>query len=106
MIVPPVAVLGTLAGFVFSRFKFRYKNAIFLSWMLLRAVPGVLIVQHRLGFISANAGVDRSNVAGPGTNIVLRLPSDPDRSARRLRQRLQPRGALPPQPWPPSPEGL
>jgi coenzyme F420-0:L-glutamate ligase/coenzyme F420-1:gamma-L-glutamate ligase len=55
---------------------------------VLRAVPGVLIVQHRLGFISANAGVDRSNVAGPHSSLVLRLPSDPDRSARQLRQRL------------------
>jgi len=56
---------------------------------VLRAVPGVLIVQHRLGFISANAGVDRSNVAGPHSSLVLRLPSDPDRSARQLRQRLR-----------------
>jgi coenzyme F420-0:L-glutamate ligase/coenzyme F420-1:gamma-L-glutamate ligase len=55
---------------------------------VLRAVPGVLIVQHRLGFICANAGVDRSNVAEPHSSLVLRLPSDPDRSARQLRQRL------------------
>jgi coenzyme F420-0:L-glutamate ligase/coenzyme F420-1:gamma-L-glutamate ligase len=56
---------------------------------VVRARPGVLIVQHRLGFISANAGVDRSNVAEPGRDVVLRLPADPDESARRLRARLR-----------------
>jgi coenzyme F420-0:L-glutamate ligase/coenzyme F420-1:gamma-L-glutamate ligase len=56
---------------------------------VVRARPSVLIVQHRLGFISANAGVDRSNVAEPGRDVVLRLPADPDESARRLRARLR-----------------
>ena len=47
--------LGTLAGYVFARFQFRAKNGIFLSMMLLRAVPGValslplFIVFARLG---------------------------------------------------------
>ena len=27
---------------------------------------GVLIVEHRLGFVMANAGIDQSNVASPG----------------------------------------
>ena len=35
--------LGTLAGYVFARFRFRAKNGIFLSMMLLRAVPGVAL---------------------------------------------------------------
>ncbi len=30
----------------------------------------------------ANAGVDRSNVAEPGRELVLRLPADPDESCR------------------------
>jgi coenzyme F420-0:L-glutamate ligase/coenzyme F420-1:gamma-L-glutamate ligase len=52
--------------------------------------PGVLIVRHRLGFTSANAGIDRSNVpqeAGGvgGEETVLLLPQDPDASAARLR---------------------
>jgi coenzyme F420-0:L-glutamate ligase/coenzyme F420-1:gamma-L-glutamate ligase len=51
---------------------------------IIRAVPHVLIVQHRLGFISANAGIDHSNVAPPEEEQVLRLPTDPDASARRL----------------------
>jgi multiple sugar transport system permease protein len=36
-------ILGTLAGYVFSRFNFRFKNGIFLIWMLMRAVPGVAL---------------------------------------------------------------
>lgn len=54
-----------------------------------RMRPGLLIVEHELGFIAANAGVDRSNVA-PGEDRVwvARLPADPDRSARRIRQAL------------------
>jgi coenzyme F420-0:L-glutamate ligase/coenzyme F420-1:gamma-L-glutamate ligase len=54
---------------------------------VIRAVPHVLIVAHHLGFICANAGVDHSNV-GPEDDLVLRLPADPDESARRLRDRL------------------
>jgi coenzyme F420-0:L-glutamate ligase/coenzyme F420-1:gamma-L-glutamate ligase len=55
---------------------------------VIRAVPHVLIVAHHLGFICANAGVDHSNV-GPEDDLVLRLPADPDESARRLRARLR-----------------
>lgn len=52
-----------------------------------RARPGVLIVRHRLGFVSANAGIDQSNVAGDEDTVLL-LPSDPDASAAALRERL------------------
>jgi coenzyme F420-0:L-glutamate ligase/coenzyme F420-1:gamma-L-glutamate ligase len=52
---------------------------------VLRHRPGVLIVEHRLGFIMANAGVDRSNVDPEmGAEPVLLLPRDPDASAARL----------------------
>lgn len=55
-----------------------------------RMRPGVLIVRHRLGFTSANAGIDRSNVAQSGDEeTVLLLPQDPDASAARICQRLQ-----------------
>ncbi|RME71174.1 MAG: coenzyme F420-0:L-glutamate ligase [Chloroflexi bacterium] len=54
---------------------------------IIRARKGLLIVQHRLGFISANAGVDHSNVSETG-DMLLRLPEDPDASARRIRRRL------------------
>ncbi len=51
-----------------------------------RLRPGVIIVRHRLGFTSANAGIDRSNVqlAGEDEDAVLLLPLDPDASAVAL----------------------
>ena len=49
---------------------------------------GVLIVRHRLGFTSANAGIDHSNVGPNGEEWVLLLPVDPDASAARLRSAL------------------
>jgi coenzyme F420-0:L-glutamate ligase/coenzyme F420-1:gamma-L-glutamate ligase len=55
----------------------------------VRQRPGVLIVEHRLGVIMANAGVDRSNVdPGAGAEPVLLLPRDPDASAAALREKL------------------
>jgi coenzyme F420-0:L-glutamate ligase / coenzyme F420-1:gamma-L-glutamate ligase len=59
------------------------------SVRVVRARRGVLIVEHRLGFIMANAGVDQSNVApADGVQRVLLLPENPDRSAAVLRRRL------------------
>jgi coenzyme F420-0:L-glutamate ligase/coenzyme F420-1:gamma-L-glutamate ligase len=59
------------------------------SVRVVRARRGVLIVEHRLGFIMANAGVDRSNVApADGPERVLLLPEHPDRSAEALRRGL------------------
>lgn len=57
------------------------------SAQVSRAVPGVLVTQHRLGFVSANAGIDQSNV-GDSRNDVLLLPLDPDSSAARIREEL------------------
>jgi coenzyme F420-0:L-glutamate ligase/coenzyme F420-1:gamma-L-glutamate ligase len=59
------------------------------SARVVRARRNVLIVEHRLGFIMANAGVDQSNV-GPadGASRVLLLPENPDRSAEALRNGL------------------
>jgi coenzyme F420-0:L-glutamate ligase / coenzyme F420-1:gamma-L-glutamate ligase len=51
---------------------------------VIRARPGVLLVRHRLGYVSAMAGIDRSNVADDD-EIALLLPEDPDRSAAGLR---------------------
>jgi coenzyme F420-0:L-glutamate ligase/coenzyme F420-1:gamma-L-glutamate ligase len=60
---------------------------------IVRSRPGLLVVEHRLGFVSANAGVDHSNVAAePGREAepwVLLLPVDPDASARRLGEALE-----------------
>src|ERR1700726_2643917 len=53
---------------------------------VVRARRNVLIVEHRLGFIMANAGVDQSNVGlADGSSRALLLPENPDRSAEALR---------------------
>ncbi len=49
---------------------------------------GVLLVRHKLGFTSANAGIDHSNAGPNGEDWVLLLPVDPDVSAARLRAAL------------------
>lgn len=57
---------------------------------VLRAKLGVLVVEHKLGFVMANAGIDQSNVPGAvGEEIALLLPADPDASARQIQQGLQ-----------------
>jgi coenzyme F420-0:L-glutamate ligase/coenzyme F420-1:gamma-L-glutamate ligase len=58
---------------------------------VVRLRPGLIITRHRLGFVSANAGVDRSNVAPEGIDRVLLLPIDPDRSAAQIRSALHDR---------------
>jgi coenzyme F420-0:L-glutamate ligase/coenzyme F420-1:gamma-L-glutamate ligase len=66
------------------------------SQEVMRAVPNVLIVRHRLGYVMANAGVDRSNVPNvAGEENVLLLPADPDASAARLRQELMQQWQVP-----------
>lgn len=57
---------------------------------VLRCVPGVIIVRHRLGFVMANAGIDQSNIAGSdhGQRVLL-LPENPDRSAEQLKKQLE-----------------
>lgn len=59
------------------------------SVRVVRSRPNVLIVEHKLGFVMANAGIDQSNV-GPtdGVERALLLPVDPDGSAKKLRTRL------------------
>jgi coenzyme F420-0:L-glutamate ligase/coenzyme F420-1:gamma-L-glutamate ligase len=54
---------------------------------VLRSKPEVLIVRHKLGYVMANAGIDRSNVGS--ADRVLLLPVDPDGSAARLRADLK-----------------
>lgn len=56
---------------------------------ILRARVGTAIVEHRLGFVCANAGIDQSNVGGESHDWVLLLPEDPDRSADEIRTALQ-----------------
>jgi coenzyme F420-0:L-glutamate ligase / coenzyme F420-1:gamma-L-glutamate ligase len=59
------------------------------SRRVVRFAKDVLIVEHRLGLVMANAGIDQSNVADPADGeFALLLPEDPDASAARLRGRL------------------
>jgi len=68
---------------------------------VLRTRIGTIIVEHKLGFICANAGIDHSNVDSPlpwgeGLGVrakteewVLLLPQDPDLSSRKMRDEIQ-----------------
>lgn len=59
---------------------------------VLRTRIGTIIVEHKLGFVCANAGIDHSNVAGIGDATeewVLLLPKDPDRSAEQIGHAIQ-----------------
>jgi len=59
---------------------------------ILRIRPGTIVVEHKLGFVCANAGIDHSNVAGEGGlegEWVLLLPENPDKSASTIRSTLE-----------------
>ena len=43
----------------------------------------VIIVEHKLGFININAGIDRSNIP-ENKNLVLLLPEDPSSSSQKI----------------------
>lgn len=65
---------------------------------VVKYCAGVLIVEHRLGYVMANAGIDASNIEhsggqaadGSGQRVerVLLLPKDPDHFAGELAQQL------------------
>jgi coenzyme F420-0:L-glutamate ligase / coenzyme F420-1:gamma-L-glutamate ligase len=59
---------------------------------VLRVRPGTIIVEHRLGFVCASAGIDHSNVKGEGGDAddwVLLLPENPDQSALEIRRKIK-----------------
>ncbi len=57
---------------------------------VLRHRPGLIIAEHRLGMVMANAGIDQSNSPeADGGQRVLLLPEDPDRSADGIRRVLE-----------------
>jgi len=60
---------------------------------ILRYRTGTIIVEHRLGFVCANAGIDHSNVSkqSDSEEWVLLLPEDPDHSAYKIRKRIEER---------------
>jgi coenzyme F420-0:L-glutamate ligase/coenzyme F420-1:gamma-L-glutamate ligase len=77
------------------------------SGAVLRVRPGTIIVEHKLGFVCASAGIDQSNVSPPSSNDlsrsksvtqvastkpeewVLLLPENPDGSAAEIRTRIE-----------------
>ncbi len=61
---------------------------------VIRTRQNLIIVAHKLGFISANAGIDHSNVRGEWgrpDDWVLLLPENPDESAAAIRKSLEAR---------------
>ena len=59
---------------------------------VVRAVPGVLIVEQKDGFVQANAGIDQSNIEVPGIDpeeLCLLLPENSDESAAKIRETLE-----------------
>ncbi len=67
------------------------------SRQVIRKRPGTIIVEHRCGFICANAGIDHSNVHGPHGDPdlwVLLLPENPDFSAQRIRSEIEARSGV------------
>lgn len=61
---------------------------------VVRTREGVLIVEHKLGFVQANAGIDQSNISHEGDEedtLCLLLPKDPDKSARGIKDGMKSR---------------
>jgi len=69
---------------------------------VMRTRLGMIIVEHRLGFVCANAGIDHSNVSAPESSRdfeslewldsedwVLLLPENPDQSALQIREKIE-----------------
>jgi|TARA_B100001964_G_scaffold45247_1_gene50365 coenzyme F420-0:L-glutamate ligase/coenzyme F420-1:gamma-L-glutamate ligase len=57
---------------------------------ILRVSDGVIIVEHRLGHVLANAGIDRSNIKSTHQEeMVLLLPINPDQSAEKIRNEIK-----------------
>ena len=55
---------------------------------IIRIQNGVIIVEHNLGHILANAGIDQSNIEN-GDGHVLLLPKNPSKSADQIRRDLE-----------------
>jgi coenzyme F420-0:L-glutamate ligase/coenzyme F420-1:gamma-L-glutamate ligase len=62
------------------------------SSRILRMRTNTLIVEHKNGFICANAGIDHSNVDSDSDGLsdkYLLLPKNPDMSASKIRETLE-----------------
>ena len=54
---------------------------------ILSTEKNVIIVEHLLGFININAGIDQSNIP-QDKNLALLLPKDPSKSVKELQIKL------------------
>lgn len=54
---------------------------------IVRIGPNSIITENKNGAISANAGIDKSNVAGE-KNVIM-LPKNPDKSAQEIRNDIR-----------------
>ncbi|MCK9245606.1 MAG: coenzyme F420-0:L-glutamate ligase [Anaerolineaceae bacterium] len=91
--VKPSAEAAELAAFLGKRPEL-VELILQESAEVLRTRPGTIIVEHKSGFVCANAGIDHSNVKGSwgqDNDWVLLLPEDSDRSASQIRQALEQR---------------
>jgi len=64
---------------------------------VVRMAKGTLVVEHNLGFLCANAGVDHSNIDNTQSEEeiwYLKLPVNPDESARKIRQYFKERDGV------------
>jgi multiple sugar transport system permease protein len=66
-------VFGTLAGYVFSRFRFRGKNALYLGLMLARAIPGIAL-SLPLFIVYARVGLSNTILGMVITYVSLNIP--------------------------------
>ena len=64
---------GTLAGYIFARFRFKAKNSIFLSMMLARAVPGIAL-SLPLFILFANLGLSDSVLGLIIVYVAMNVP--------------------------------
>ena len=57
------------------------------SKKIISTDKNVIIVEHKLGFININAGIDRSNILQKD-DVVLLLPENPSKSAKGLQSMI------------------
>ena len=66
-------VLGTTAGYAFSRFRFKWRNSLFLGLMLARAVPGIAL-SLPLFVLFARVGLSDTVLGMIITYVALNVP--------------------------------
>ena len=55
---------------------------------IISTKKNVIIVEHKLGYINVNAGIDLSNIPKK-KNLALLLPKNPKKSAKKIQEKLK-----------------